>query len=123
MVSKSRTEGVELTGPNGLLSGLTKQAPGTALEAEPVEYIGYDKHDQAGRNWALSRNGARTKTVTTDIGSVEIESPRRVWRHRSLGRMGSCRGTRCGGTRLSCVRARFACSVRCAAGMSRCVSC
>lgn len=76
LVAQARAEGVELTGPNGLLTGLTRQVLETALEAELAEHVGYDKHDPAGRNGANSRNGTRTKTVLTDIGPVEIEVPR-----------------------------------------------
>ncbi|SNR69500.1 Transposase, Mutator family [Haloechinothrix alba] len=76
LVAKARAEGVELTRPNGLLTGLTKQVLETALETELAEHVGYDKHDPAGRNGANSRNGTRTKTVTTDIGPVAIEVPR-----------------------------------------------
>jgi putative transposase len=76
LVARARTEGVELTGPNGLLTGLTRQVLETALEVELAEHVGYDKHDPAGRNGGNSRNGTRTKSVTTDIGPVEIEVPR-----------------------------------------------
>ncbi|GAA5117239.1 hypothetical protein GCM10025762_32780 [Haloechinothrix salitolerans] len=76
LVAKARQEGVELTGPNGLLTGLTKQVLESALEAELADHLGYDKHDPAGDNSGNSRNGTRTKTVTTDIGPVEIEVPR-----------------------------------------------
>jgi putative transposase len=50
LVEKARTEGVDLVGPGGLLSGLTKTVLATALEAEMAEHVGYDKHDPAGRN-------------------------------------------------------------------------
>jgi putative transposase len=76
LVAKARAEGVELTGPDGLLTGPTKQVLETALEAELSDHLGYDKHDPAGRNRGNSRNGTRSKTVLTDIGPVEIEVPR-----------------------------------------------
>jgi putative transposase len=76
LVEKARAEGVELVGPGGLLSGLTKSVLETALEAELSEHLGYDKHDPAGRNRGNSRNGTRSKTVLTEIGPVEIEVPR-----------------------------------------------
>jgi len=76
LVEKARAEGVELVGPGGLLSGLTKSVLETALETELSEHLGYDKHDPAGRNRANSRNGTRSKTVLTEIGPVEIEVPR-----------------------------------------------
>ncbi len=75
-VEAARADGVELVGPGGLLTGLTKTVLETALEAEMSEHLGYDKHDPAGRNRANSRNGTRTKTVLTEVGPVEIEVPR-----------------------------------------------
>ena len=76
LVSQARKKGIELVGPNGLLSQLTKRVLETALEAEMSEHLGYDKHDPAGRNHGNSRNGIRSKTVLTEIGPVEIEVPR-----------------------------------------------
>jgi putative transposase len=76
LVEKARTEGVELIGPDGVLTGLTKDVLETALEAEMSEHLGYDKHEPAGRDGGNSRNGTRTKTVLTEIGPVEIEVPR-----------------------------------------------
>jgi putative transposase len=76
LVEKARAEGIDLVGPGGLLSGLTKSVLETALEAEMAEHLGYDKHDPAGRNRANSRNGTRSKTVLTEIGPVQIDVPR-----------------------------------------------
>jgi transposase-like protein len=77
LVRRAREEGTDLTGPQGLLKFLTKTVIETALEEELVDHIGYDKHDPAGRNWANSRNGKRSKIVVTDsCGEVEIEVPR-----------------------------------------------
>ena len=75
-MEQARAEGVELVGPGGLLTGLTKTVLETALEAELSEHLGYEKHDPAGRNGGNSRNGTRTKTVLTEVGPVEIEVPR-----------------------------------------------
>jgi hypothetical protein len=44
LVDRARAEGVDLTGPGGLLTGLTKQVLETALETELAEHLGYDKH-------------------------------------------------------------------------------
>ena len=76
LVERARAEGVELTGPGGLLTGLTKTVLETALEAEMTGHLGYGKHDPAGRDGGNSRNGARAKTVQTEIGPVEVEVPR-----------------------------------------------
>ena len=88
LVDRARAEGVDLTGPGGLLTGLTKQSS-TALEAELAEHLRDNKHDPAGRNRANSRNGARARTVLTEIGPVEIEVPRD--REGSF-RTGNCEG-------------------------------
>jgi putative transposase len=76
LVAAARAEGVELVGPGGLLTGLTKTVLETALEAEMTEHLGYEAHEAAGRDGGNSRNGTRTKTVLTEIGPVEIEVPR-----------------------------------------------
>ena len=55
LVEKARAEGVDLVGPGGLLTGLTKTVLETALKAEMSEHLGCDKHDPAGRNGANSR--------------------------------------------------------------------
>tara|TARA_B100000378_G_scaffold257216_1_gene235457 strand:+ start:75 stop:1340 length:1266 start_codon:yes stop_codon:yes gene_type:complete len=76
LVDQAKAEGVDLMGPGGLLSGLTKQVLETALEEEMADHLGYDKHDPVGRNGQNSRNGTRSKTVLTDIGPVELVVPR-----------------------------------------------
>src|SRR5260221_2896809 len=76
LVERARTEGVELVGPGGLLTGLTKTVLETALEVELDEHLGYTKHAVEGRDLGNSRNGSRSKRVLTEIGEVEIEVPR-----------------------------------------------
>jgi putative transposase len=76
LVDSAREDGVELVGPGGLLTGLTKTVLETALEAELDEHLGYEKHQIEGRDGGNSRNGTRPKTVLTEIGPVQIEVPR-----------------------------------------------
>lgn len=76
LVESARSEGVELVGPDGVLTGLTKQVLETALEAEMSEHLGYEPHDPAGHHSGNSRNGTRSKTVHTEIGPVQIDVPR-----------------------------------------------
>jgi putative transposase len=76
LVEQADDEGANLVGPDGMLTGLTKNVLETALEAEMSEHLGYDKHDPMGRNRENSRNGTRAKTVQTEVGPVEIEVPR-----------------------------------------------
>jgi hypothetical protein len=40
LVAQARDQGLELTGPDGLLTGLTKQALETALEVEMAAELG-----------------------------------------------------------------------------------
>ena len=46
LVSAARTSGVQLTGPGGLLTGLTKQVLKTALDVELTEHLGHERHEQ-----------------------------------------------------------------------------
>ena len=85
LVEQARAEGVELVGPGGLLTGLTKTVLETALEAELAEHLGYDKHDPAGRNGENSRNGTRSKTVLTEVGPVRDRGAAGPGRHLRAG--------------------------------------
>ncbi len=77
LVEGARDEGVNLIGPGGLLTGLTKNVLEAGLEAEMSEHLGYNKHDPAGRErGSNSRNGTRSETVLTDVGPIAIEVPR-----------------------------------------------
>lgn len=46
----------------------------SALEGELTAHLGYDKHERAESGNA--RNGARSKTVLTKAGPVQIDVPR-----------------------------------------------
>jgi putative transposase len=76
LVAQAREQGLQLSGEGGLLQQLTKIVLESALEGEISDHLGYDKHDPAGANSGNSRNGARAKTVLTDVGPVEIGVPR-----------------------------------------------
>jgi putative transposase len=76
LVDRARSEGLRLTGEDGLLAQLTKRIIESAAEGEMDVHLGYAKHDPAGRDGGNSRNGARAKTVLTDIGPVEVTIPR-----------------------------------------------
>jgi putative transposase len=78
LVAQARDKGIELVGPDGLLTTHTKRVLETVLEAEMSDHLGYDKHDPMGRNRGNSRNGVRSKTALTEIGPVEIEVPRDI---------------------------------------------
>ena len=64
----------ELSGPGGLLSQLAGRVVQAALEAEMSEHIG---HPPGGVPQGPNvRNGSMSKTVQTDLGPVEIRTPR-----------------------------------------------
>ena len=44
LVDRAKTEGLDLVGPDGVLTGLTKTVLEAGLEAELTEHLGYDKH-------------------------------------------------------------------------------
>src|SRR5215471_10644554 len=76
LLGKAQAEGVELLGPDGLLSQVTKAVLERALAEEMTGHLGYDKHDPAGRGSGNNRNGTTGKTVLTDIGAVDLAVPR-----------------------------------------------
>jgi len=64
----------EITGPGGLLTQLAGRVIETALGAELTEHLGHPPGGAAqGPN---VRNGAGRKTVSTDLGAVEVRTPR-----------------------------------------------
>ena len=74
LVATARTRGVELTGPGGLLTGLTRQVLETALGTELGEHLGHERGERSGSGNV--RNGSSQKTVRTDVGEVRINVPR-----------------------------------------------
>ena len=76
LVERARTEGLELTGPNGLLTALTRRVLETALETELTEHLGYESGDALGRGSGNNRNGRTPKKMHTDVGQVQIGVPR-----------------------------------------------
>jgi transposase-like protein len=76
LTERARAEGLQLTGPGGLLGQLTKRVIEGALDGEMDDHLGYSKHDPDGRNGGNSRNGHWGKTVITDTGPVELRVPR-----------------------------------------------
>jgi transposase-like protein len=75
LVAQAREQGIALTGPDGLLSGLTRQVLETALEAELTEHLGHEHGGVPGPGGNI-RNGHSAKTVRTEVGDVQIKVPR-----------------------------------------------
>jgi putative transposase len=76
LVARARSEGVELTGDDGLLTAMVRQVLQTGLEVELADHLGYEPYDPVGRGSGNSRNGSYPKTVTTEIGEVTLQIPR-----------------------------------------------
>ncbi len=101
LLARAEAGGVELLGPDGLLSQVTRAVLERALAEEMTGHLGYDKHDPAGRGSGNSRNGSTPKTVLTDIGAVDLAcrgtataaSSRRSSARASSGWRGSTTGS------------------------------
>lgn len=76
LVDAARADGIALTGDGGLLPALLSRVFTLGLETELTDHLGYERHAAAGRNTGNSRNGRYPKTVTTEVGPVEVQVPR-----------------------------------------------
>lgn len=76
LVDRARSEGVALTGEDGLLTSMVREVLQAGLDVEMAEHLGYEPYEPVGRNSGNSRNGSYQKTVKTDVGSVELRMPR-----------------------------------------------
>jgi len=68
--------GVQLTGEGGFLPEMIKAVLERGMRAELSDHLGYEKGDPAGRGSANSRNGSTPKTVSTEVGDVDLDTPR-----------------------------------------------
>jgi len=75
-VDRARTEGVALTGEDGLLTSMVREVLQGGLDVEMADHLGYEPYESVGRGSGNSRNGAYPKTVRTDVGPVELRMPR-----------------------------------------------
>jgi putative transposase len=76
LVGRAREEGVSLTGEEGLLTSMVKEVLQAGLDVEMSEHLGYEPYEATGRGSGNSRNGAYPKTVSTDVGPVQLRMPR-----------------------------------------------
>ena len=67
---------IELTGDGGLIPGLIKAALERGLQAELTDHLGYEKGSAEASMFANSRNGSTAKTVSTQVGDIELATPR-----------------------------------------------
>lgn len=68
-----------IIGEDGLLQQLTKTILARALQAEPTDDLGFEKHDPAGHHSGNSRNGSGRKALKGASGNWN-------WRRRGIGR-------------------------------------
>ena len=67
---------IELTGSDGLLPALLKEALERGLRAELTDHLGYEKGEPAPVARGNARNGTSSKVIDSQVGSFEIEVPR-----------------------------------------------
>jgi putative transposase len=65
----------DMFGKDGTFKQLQKAVIERILEAELTHHLGYEKHEQL-KSMGNYRNGKNSKTVITDKGELEIETPR-----------------------------------------------
>ena len=68
--------GEPLTGEGGVLGGMLKAALERGLEAELSEHVGYEAGAVDAAEYPNSRNGYYAKTVTSEVGDLELKIPR-----------------------------------------------
>lgn len=76
LVVRAREEGVDIAGDSGLLQQMMKSVLEAALAEELTDHLGYEPGDPAGRGSGNSRNGTTGKTVLTESGPVQLDTPR-----------------------------------------------
>jgi putative transposase len=76
LMAQVDAEGLELLGPEGVLTELTSRILSRGLNVEMTDHLGYEKGDPEGWGSGNNRNGSYPKTVQTDAGTVGVEMPR-----------------------------------------------
>lgn len=68
--------GLDVLGPGGVISEITKLVLERALDEELTDHLGYERDDPAGHGSGNSRNGTSAKRVMTGTGAVDLAIPR-----------------------------------------------
>jgi putative transposase len=68
--------GVQLTGEGGFLPEMVKAVLERGLKAELTDHLGYEHGERLGKATGNARNGSTPKTVATEVGDVELGTPR-----------------------------------------------
>ncbi|MGI8577379.1 MAG: transposase, partial [Nocardioidaceae bacterium] len=75
LMSRVDDGGLRLTGEGGFLPEMIKRVLERGLRAELSDHLGYHKHERAGGG-TNARNGSTPKTVRTEVGLVDLDTPR-----------------------------------------------
>jgi putative transposase len=67
---------LRLTGEGGFLPEMLKRALEAGLRVELTDHLGYEKGDPAGQGSGNSRNGATPKQLGTEVGDIDLATPR-----------------------------------------------
>ena len=67
---------VPLGGDDGLLKAMLKAALERGLEVELTDHVGYERGDPEAPLFPNSRNGTTPKTVSSQVGDVDLAIPR-----------------------------------------------
>lgn len=76
LAARAAQEGLALVGPDGLLSEVVRRVLQRALDTEMTAHLGYEWHDAAGDGNGNRRNGSSAKSVSTELGAVDLAVPR-----------------------------------------------
>ena len=67
---------LDLTGSGGFIPGLIKAALERGLQAELSQHLGYEKGAPEASLFTNSRNGTTSKTVASQVGALDLDTPR-----------------------------------------------
>ena len=67
---------LQLTGEGGFLPEIVKRVLERGLQTELSGHLGYEKGDPAGRGSPNSRNGSTPRTVLSEVGEIDLDTPR-----------------------------------------------
>lgn len=76
LITQTGEDGVALTGRDGFLPELVRRVLERGLAVELTDHLGYEKGDPGGRGNGNSRNGSTGKTLSTEVGPIEVNTPR-----------------------------------------------
>jgi transposase-like protein len=83
LVERARSEGVELTGDNGLLTALVRHVLQTGLEVEMTDHLGYEPHAAPSSLRSTTRRSRRHRASFAGLGrSARRCAPRSARRAR-----------------------------------------